>query len=116
MTFKFDSFTVYSSGEWIFLRVYGRASAGPGSPVILAGDILGSKIKGIQFDSAKVSPGVFFTGFEAEGPDPGGFVSLYVKRSDGTRKAIVRSKLKGVRFDTFWGVRCKDWKIHGFRS
>lgn len=115
MSFKFDSFTVYASGEWIFLKAHGKASAGPGSPVIIAGDIICSKIKGVQFDSAKVSPGVFFIGFEAEGPDPQGFISLYAKRSNGTRKAVIRSKLKGIKFDNFWNpnARIKKFTVSG---
>ena len=61
---KFDSFIVVTSGEWVILRGYATITGG-----IASGDIIATKLRGVQLDSAHVSSGVFFNGFSASGPD-----------------------------------------------
>ncbi len=94
---KFDSFIVSQSGEWVILRGYARISGG----VIVSGDIIETKLKGMELDSAKVSTGVFFNGFSVSGPDPNGYITLNITRTNGTSKSILRTKLLGTRANAF---------------
>ncbi|MEO0254002.1 MAG: FlgD immunoglobulin-like domain containing protein [candidate division WOR-3 bacterium] len=95
---KFIQFTTTTSGEWVILQAVASLSGGGTA----TGDILASKVKGLQINETSQLPeNEYFSGFNTSGPDANGFYTLSAITNLGNSYDILRTKLKLTEINNY---------------